>query len=528
MSVKKRCPNGTRRNTKTGNCEPKKDTKPARNNLLVDIPKNIPISTKQKCPNGTRRNKKTGNCESKKDTKTTKYNAMVDMQTNIPTVDNPISPVILKNIPISTKENRQNKNRTNAKKIIQNFMLRTTQKRKSRFLKSICSDSGVCIAFGKETKKIEDFFGGFNNFQNVNGIKKIGNPSANGFILEIQYSKDNYIAHTILKNSLNKHSDNLAYEYFVGQFVNKKSKQFPCFLETYGLFLRDNNNKHDFFLNKNKLSLINNKSNEEIYQFSCKNSADLSLLIQHISNAHTLYNKLKIPDFNKNELLYILYQVYMPLMCLQNEFTHYDLHMDNVLIYEPVYDKYIQYHYFVNGKEIQFKSRYIAKIIDYGRCFFYESNANNSDYIQKQLCKTKVCNPDCGDNYGYGWLNAYGSAADYYINSSIPNVSHDLRLLDSLKTLQKMHISDDLKKVISKVQYGVGIHKDYKQFGTRPNINSGIPNKINNVADAYLMLEKLIDNHKTENDDIYKNMDKLGDLYIYSDSNKPMQFIPNK
>jgi hypothetical protein len=40
-----RCPSGTRRNKKTGNCEKKS------------------AQTRKRCPNGTRRNKKTGNCE---------------------------------------------------------------------------------------------------------------------------------------------------------------------------------------------------------------------------------------------------------------------------------------------------------------------------------------------------------------------------------------------------------------------------------------------------------------------------------
>jgi len=40
-----RCPRGTHRNKKTGNCEKKS------------------AQTRKRCPNGTRRNKKTGNCE---------------------------------------------------------------------------------------------------------------------------------------------------------------------------------------------------------------------------------------------------------------------------------------------------------------------------------------------------------------------------------------------------------------------------------------------------------------------------------
>ena len=55
-----RCPNGTRRNKKTGNCES------TRKSVKLT---NTKANTKAKvgrCPNGTRRNKKTGNCEKKR------------------------------------------------------------------------------------------------------------------------------------------------------------------------------------------------------------------------------------------------------------------------------------------------------------------------------------------------------------------------------------------------------------------------------------------------------------------------------
>ena len=49
----KKCPKGTRRNKKTGLCEPVKK---------IEAPKSVPEPVK-KCPKGTRRNKKTGLCE---------------------------------------------------------------------------------------------------------------------------------------------------------------------------------------------------------------------------------------------------------------------------------------------------------------------------------------------------------------------------------------------------------------------------------------------------------------------------------
>jgi hypothetical protein len=110
----------------------------------------------------------------------------------------------------------------------------------------------------------------------------------------------------------------------------------------------------------------------------------------------------------------------MPLMCLQNEFTHYDLHSDNILIYEPVIGKYIQYHYFVDGNEISFKSKYIVKIIDYGRCYFHDTDTNNSMNIHEKICNEKQCDPECGEDYGYQWLqhNNGLDPYDYFINST--------------------------------------------------------------------------------------------------------------
>ena len=52
-----RCPQGSRRNKKTGECEPYKKKSPKHS------PKHSP---KKRCPPGSRRNKKTGKCESYK------------------------------------------------------------------------------------------------------------------------------------------------------------------------------------------------------------------------------------------------------------------------------------------------------------------------------------------------------------------------------------------------------------------------------------------------------------------------------
>jgi len=61
---KKYCPDGERRNPKTGLCEPKKD----REKKNITKRKNEPKEEAKKkyCPDGERRNPKTGLCEPKK------------------------------------------------------------------------------------------------------------------------------------------------------------------------------------------------------------------------------------------------------------------------------------------------------------------------------------------------------------------------------------------------------------------------------------------------------------------------------
>jgi hypothetical protein len=54
-----------------------------------------------------------------------------------------------------------------------------------------------------------------------------------------------------------------------------------------------------------------------------------------------------------------------------------------------------------------------------------------------------------------------------------------------------------------------------------------MPSKINNIFDAAMDLQKLIEEpiSKAHNDTFYAKYEKLGDLHIYTDE-KPMTYIP--
>lgn len=451
-----------------------------------------------------------------------------------------------------------------ASRTIFKFFKNTGEKRTTEYLKAICSDSGVCIAFGKNRNKIINFFDGFNNFQYVAPpIRSIGTASINGFVKEVRYKKNGYEAYAVLKSSAASTSDNLAYEYLAGQFLNQQCSYYPCFVETYGLYYYKDYQKWKHIKEtkeittnvlKDSLTPYSFTNSKEDYIKMCESSKFSAIMIQHLKNASTLKETLenkspKTKSFIRDDLISVLYQVYMPLSQLKDRFTHYDLHSDNVLLYEPVKGKHIRYHYHnTDGSTVTFCSPYIAKIIDYGRCFFkYKRDEKSSKTIldpkeiYEKLCEEPKCNEDsvCGSTSGLNWLRQPYTNKSHFISSQMANVSHDLRLLSYIKDNDKPRIKTldkdpetqimfetITKGFLDKVTYGEGITGKNKQFGTKPNTKSGYPDKINNVEDAERVLRKIIaDQYQDQNQNQYKDQDCLGDLHVYTDG-RPIRFEP--
>jgi hypothetical protein len=432
---------------------------------------------------------------------------------------------------------------TKARGVIQRFMNKTKHRRKALFLRAVCLDSGVCLAFGAYEKEIKKHFSGFANFEYATApIKRIGSPSANGFINEIQYDHRGYKAYAVLKSAMRPGSDNLMYEYVVGQYVNKFNKRFPCFLETYGYYIYNNDIKINdkmvwAFLKNTKITstmdtikkgLVLQKTTD--YAKACKQSKYLAILIQHLKGIQSIKHMVRNAHFVTHELLNVLFQIYVPLSMVANTFTHYDLHHENVNLYEPAKDSYIQFHYHTGGNNVvSFKSKYIAKIIDYGRSYFKdEESGEDSKKIYTDLCKEKKCNPECGYNTGFSWLTQHPDVSvSYWITSQTRNKSHDLRLLNDLKgDLTRYNTETNLtagvKAIMQKLKYDT-------MYGTPEMDNNGYPNTVNNIVDAATMLFQYIkeENQVQLNENEYLGKTKLGDLHIYcgQDDRRPMQFI---
>jgi hypothetical protein len=453
----------------------------------------------------------------------------------------------MKNKPISIKR-IENPPPLNADEIAANriskFIRNTKFRRTARYLSKICADSGICLAFGTEQRKIKDFFGGFSGFEFVKPpIQRIGNPSANGFVHEIHYHREKYDAYAVLKSSAKISADNLYYEYLIGKQLNSLLSVVPTFVETYGIYKYKTgahwkHTKDTHAIQENVLvSGLENMTPLSYAQnlaTSCTKSKYLAILIQHLKRVFSVKQMMehKVSNIRTSfihyELPYVLFQIYFVLDMLKSDFTHYDLHWSNVLLYVPLDNThYIHYHYHTKqGKIISFKSMYMAKIIDYGRCYV----DNLSKKIRKDLCADPSCTDPhdswvhCGEEMGYKWLNNRRIDTNKdFIYSQKQNQSHDLRLLNMVKDYVKTENSLLYDLVFRKIVYS-----DY--YGTEEKIQSGLPNKIHNVSDAIKMLEKYVEmsDIKRLNNDVYDiGYDKLGDLHIHADFSD-MRFIPSK
>ena len=447
-------------------------------------------------------------------------------------------------------------------------------------MNSICSDSGQCITFGLEINKIKTFFNNFNfDYIDVDKIKRVGAVSANGFVTEIPYTREGYTSYAILKSSRKADADNLYYEAFVGFFINKKNLQYSCFLETYGIGRTSitvyNNLLNNMKITRNQmekglvLTKLNNYKNylySKIVNLSCKYSTRFAVLVQHIKNAKSIGDHMDLyktsRDFMTLHLVNYLFQIYCPLANLSNEFTHYDLHADNVLIYNPsnTEDKYVTmvYHYDKNDTDVvSFHTFGIAKIIDYGRCYFNDTSVSppvssmDMYNVVSDANKTPDCAPN-GESYGYTWLDKEKVPGEnLYISSQVRNKSHDLRLAFILAQESGKNAHANTKS-IREILNGVFINywslylnekndilrkmgkKEETDNGFGMAENDGIHwvNKgddILNVEDMHTALKNLIQNEpyfKPDNDAFFQGKTKIGELHTYLYDDKPMEYIP--
>lgn len=292
------------------------------------------------------------------------------------------------------------------------------------YLKAICNDAHMCTTFGIEVPKIEQFFQ-FPTFKYVVGMRNLSNGT-NGFINELIYERANYRANAILKTTLDARADNLYYEAYIGlKYINRLAQQFPCFLKTYGLFAYIAPLQNSFAHIRNiaredpmtYAGIVEALSDGDILApvdimtadggfnaaAACTNHTQYAYLLEYIAKSIDFYNFVDWQmdqndtreQFFRVELAHILFQVYAVLGTLTGKrvFSHNDLHANNIVIYTIPNNACatLTYKNTIGGATVSFKTRYIAKIIDYGRVYCPEMRAMND-----AVCAAPKCAPDCG------------------------------------------------------------------------------------------------------------------------------------
>lgn len=379
--------------------------------------------------------------------------------------------------------------------------------------------------------------------------------SRNGFVREIRFSDGKS---ALLKCQSGRTADPLIYEYLVGQFVNEKlAPRFPNFIRTYGCyhfvdpvfyaFMRDMSYSESVSPGKFRQSLvpIGAIKSKQISKAICtEDSKYNSLLIEYVNDAVTFESLLVDKAARKDvsvEIVYLLYQIYFALSCVRELFTHYDLHLENVLLQKCPGNGYYEYHYMEeNGTErLSFKSRYMAKLIDYGMSFFSygrgggdDNNNHNHDKVGSRklcenLCMDSVCNrnvgkfenTECGGEYGVKYCRddmRKPKYNDYHISRLRKNESHDLKLAHQLlpRLLNKnSYLQFFRAHVLTRIEYGKGYNDhggnnheyakwrneyrnkdiaDPREFGTVENVAVENKRPIRNVSEMEYALRQFI------------------------------------
>jgi hypothetical protein len=418
----------------------------------------------------------------------------------------------------------------------------------------ICSRNHVCIAFGHHVSDINRFFNHFSwKYVVHNKIHKVSDNTTNGFIYRIPFQNSGYLADAILKSCNKESSDNLFYEAMVGQFVNKLQLYYPLFTQTYnvGQYIDDDThsdykeNNSLYILLKNhknkKLSPLNSKphkileDNIKLYpiqqlqkwlsiESSCRKPLFNCIMTEYISSAITMNKYIDSHKsksyFWENDFLIYIFQIYSILSNIALQFTHYDLHYNNVLLYSPCKsNECIRVNYHSGKNTITMYTNHVVKIIDYGRSFYYDTANNNSLKIYKEVCDSNICTEDpqyCGEDKGYYWLNKNDD--NNYIHSKTSNQSHDLRLLSII--YKKYGDSIDWEPMRSFLSDIVYLH----EYGTPQDMNN---DNIRNIhtANSWITQQIKSEEFQKRNQSINANKKIIGTLDVWIDRSHAMKWI---
>ena len=264
--------------------------------------------------------------------------------------------------------------------------------------------------------------------------RRVGEYSLNATVRKLQLiTNHGDVIQAVLKSSRYAKADSLVYEWFVGTHcIQALTRRFPCFLETYALVHLptytpfgpaqiESTYQRVVATNPNVCDSNVWKQYALLLQY-VPHSQSLNHWVKHGSDITTRYGSLV-------EWAHLILQVYLPLSMLLPHWVHNDLHDQNVLLYQLPNNQHVVFHY--PAAKVTCKTRWIVKIIDYGRCFFDSTvgrEHRSSTSFLHDLQQQEHCHANAP---GYQWLYDEGGNI-YHIDLTHANVSIDLQLFTTL------------------------------------------------------------------------------------------------
>ena len=418
---------------------------------------------------------------------------------------------------------------------------------------------GESMFFGIDNKRVRAVFNRFADFNaSTKPITRVGaaNVSNNGIVISVPYRRDKLRVSALLKLGLPK-SDNLFYEYMVGLFVNRYTTKFPCLIETFACFqmqpslkqriqqmgantapiIMKNEQKYlSFFVPPAFTDTLDNQSikqialNTNVVSNTCIQVDSIAITTQFFKSRTIMQLVDSHPAEMSASCIEILYQVYSALACLEDKFTHYDLHPGNVLLVPFRNKQCIEYVYH-SGTDLSdvvtFRMAHMCKLIDYGRCFFDGGMNGSSLDISKTVCTSLLCgntssNTACGKENGY-WFTAPNPRRPLNIQSTKRNRSTDL-VLAKFMTDDLKQYNPNLEPLHTKIQ--TQYTNWYYQHELAPSSNSNI----NTVRDLHKTLRAIIKTpqFQSANAITFAKFTKMGTLHIYENGTKDMVWEPTR
>jgi len=268
-----------------------------------------------------------------------------------------------------------------------------------------------------------------------------------------------------------KMADNLFHEGLVGLELNEIVSKFPCFIRTHGMFMESLDSP--YVVNGTRYEKVGVPSIAE----SCLTAGHQAILLEYVEGV-PLKDVFQKPEFVR-EAYSVMFQVYFALKLLGNKYTHYDLHMGNVMLTTVEEGKCVRFEYTMPGEEnpIVFYGTYVAKIIDYGRNYVSSLKSEVEEIKTAKECNTPLCGRR-GKECGY---RNYQNPKHADLGFRRHNVSHDLRLLNYVAKALGSHWPESPHVVYAE-----------NEFSTSEVVSHGLPEEINNVDDAATFLATVV------------------------------------